>query len=103
MTGDALYPGLLTVPVRDWATYRKSAARLAAFARDHEISAVLGNHIEMKMHRGELYEIGTTYQPEERALPLTVSHIQEWHLACEAMGNSPHRDIHDDFIIGPLG
>jgi glyoxylase-like metal-dependent hydrolase (beta-lactamase superfamily II) len=98
LTGDTLYSGLLTVS--DWPSYRRSAARLAEFAGKNEISHVLGCHIEMKKTPRELYPIGSTYQPDEHALSLTVAHIREWHAACEAMGTSPHRDdIHDDFII----
>lgn len=100
LTGDTLYPGLLTV--QDWPAYRGSAARLAAFAASHEIAYVLGNHIEMKAQARQLYPIGTTYQPHEHLLPLASSHIAELHAACEAMGDAPHRDFHDDFIIEPL-
>jgi hydroxyacylglutathione hydrolase len=97
LTGDTLYPGLLTI--QDWNAYRRSAARLAAFAQQHEVALVLGDHIEMKKAPRELYPIGTTFQPDEHALPLTTAHIEELHAACEAMANSPHRDAHDDFII----
>jgi len=97
LTGDTLYPGLLTV--RDWPAYRRSAARLADFARNNEISHVLGCHIEMKNTPRELYDVGTTYQPHEHALPLSAAHVLEWHAACEAMAMSPHRDVHDNFII----
>jgi len=97
LTGDTLYPGLLTV--QDWNAYRRSAARLAAFAQQHEVALVVGNHIEMKKAPGELYPIGTTFQPDEHALPLKTAHIEELHAACEAMADSPHRDVHDDFII----
>jgi glyoxylase-like metal-dependent hydrolase (beta-lactamase superfamily II) len=101
LTGDTLYPGLLTVPARDWPSYRRSAARLAAFANQNTCSHVLGAHIEMKKTPREFYPVGptSTYQPDEHALPLTVAHLREWHAACEAMGTSPHRDIHDDFVI----
>jgi glyoxylase-like metal-dependent hydrolase (beta-lactamase superfamily II) len=101
LTGDLLYPGLLTV--RDWIAYRRSAARLADFARHHAISLVLGNHIEMKKTPRELYPVGTTYQPNEHSLPLGATHIAELHAACEAMANSPHLDVHDDFVIQPPG
>jgi hydroxyacylglutathione hydrolase len=97
LTGDTLYPGKLTVD--HWPSYRASAARLAAFAAAQSVSLVLGNHIEMKNVPGKLYPIGTRFQPDEHALPLSAAHIQEWHAACEAMANSPHRDVHDDFII----
>lgn len=98
LTGDTLYPGLLTV--QDWPAFRRSAARMAQFARQHEIAMVLGNHIEMMSMPRRLYRIGTIYQPDEHVLPLAAAHIEELHLACEAMGDSPRVDIHDDFVIG---
>jgi glyoxylase-like metal-dependent hydrolase (beta-lactamase superfamily II) len=97
LTGDTLYAGLLTI--QDWDAYRTSAARLAKFANSHEITSVLGNHIEMKKQPRQLYTIGTKYQPEEHSLPLNASHIHQLHEACEAMGNHPHLDVHDEFII----
>ena len=100
LTGDTLYPGLLTV--RDWPAYHRSAARLAAFARRHEVACVLGAHVEMKKAPRELYPVGTTFQPDEHALPLSAAHIEEWHAACAAMGDAPRRDVHDDFIIEPV-
>lgn len=98
LTGDTLYAGLLTIA--DWNAYRASAARLAHFADQYEISAVLGTHIEMKNVPRQLYDIGTTFQPQEHVLPLTAAHVQELHLACEAMAGHPRHDVHDDFIIG---
>jgi hydroxyacylglutathione hydrolase len=100
LTGDTLYPGLLTV--RDWPAYRRSAARLAEFARPREVAWVLGAHIEMKRTPRELYPIGSRHQPDEHALPLTAAHIREWHVACEAMAPSPRRAVRDDFIIEVL-
>lgn len=97
LTGDTLYPGLLTIA--DWNAYRASAARLAQFADQHEISAVLGAHVEMKNVPRQLYQIGTTFQPQEHVLPLTAAHIHELHQACVAMAGHPHQDVHDDFII----
>lgn len=98
LTGDTLYPGLLTV--RDWRAFRQSAARLAKFSAEHEVDLVLGNHIEMQASSGALYPIGSVYQPFEHALPLKVEHIYELHQACETMGDSPSYDVHKDFIIG---
>jgi glyoxylase-like metal-dependent hydrolase (beta-lactamase superfamily II) len=100
LTGDTLYPGLLTV--RDWPAYRSSAARLAAFAAAHPVSLVLGNHIEMSNRPGELYPLGTTFQPDEHPLPLSADDLREWHSACEAMGDAPRRDAHGRFVIEPL-
>jgi glyoxylase-like metal-dependent hydrolase (beta-lactamase superfamily II) len=99
LTGDTLYPGLLTVA--DWAAYRRSAARLAAFASTHPVSLVLGNHIEMKKTPGELYPLGTTFQPDEHPLPLDAAAFAEWLEACAAVGDSPRRVARDHFIIAP--
>jgi hydroxyacylglutathione hydrolase len=98
-TGDTLYPGLLTVV--DWPAYRSSVSALAQFASTHPITAILGAHIEMTKTPRQLYRIGTTFQPDEHVLSLDVSHLRELHEACEAMGNSPHHDVHNDFIIEP--
>ena len=97
LTGDTLYPGLLTV--QDSPVYVRSAARLAAFAAVHPVSAVLGNHVEMKRTPKAFYPIGTTFQPDEHPLPLGLHELEEWHAACEAMSDSPHRDVHSHFII----
>lgn len=68
LTGDTLYPGLIYV--KDWADYRNSIARLARFAEQHEVSAVLGAHIEATKTEGEYHPVGTVYQPNEASLPL---------------------------------
>lgn len=97
LSGDTLYPGLLTV--RDWPAFRGSARRLAEFARSTRVSQVLGNHIEMSRTPGVLYRLGATYQPDEHPLPLTADHIAELHGVCEAMAETPHDIVHASFAI----
>lgn len=75
-SGDALYPGLLTV--RDLAAYRASAQRLAAFARAHRVERALGAHVEMSARPYRLYPLGSASQPEEHALPLDAAAIAHW-------------------------
>ncbi len=99
-SGDNLYPGLLTV--RDWPAYRASAARVAAFARSHPISQVLGCHIEMSREPGRLYPLGSTYQPEEHVLQLGAEHLFELHEVCEAMGGAPRTAVRADFVVEPV-
>lgn len=99
LTGDTLYPGLLTV--QDWSAYRRSSTRLAQFAATHPVSFVLGAHIEMTKKPRQMYPLGTTFQPNEHALPLMAEDINTWHNACEAMGDPPHRLYSDNFIIEP--
>ena len=90
-SGDLLYPGLLTV--RDWPAYRASAARMAAFARVHPVSWVLGCHIEMSREPGRLYPLGTTWQPDEHVLQLGPEHVEELHEVCEALGDAPRAEV----------
>ncbi len=68
LTGDTVYPGLIYV--KHWDAYRNSISALATFSESHQLKAVLGAHIEMTGVAGQLYPIGTVYQPDEAALPL---------------------------------
>jgi hydroxyacylglutathione hydrolase len=99
LTGDSRYPGKLTV--ENWRDYRDSAARLAQFVATHPAALVLGAHIEMKKTPRQIYPVPTRFQPDKHVLPLSVQHVQEWHQACVAMGNNPHWDVHDEFVIAP--
>ncbi len=97
LTGDVLYPGLLTV--RDWPAYRASARRLAAFTARHPVRMALGHHIEMSRTPGQSYPLGATWQPDERPLPLDGSHVAALHDLCEAMGDQPHNATLADFAL----
>jgi hydroxyacylglutathione hydrolase len=104
LSGDALLPGTLTV--RDWTAYRESVRRLARFARETDtrgnpIRQILGGHIEMST-RGELYELGTTYQPDEAPLPLSVDDLFTLDEALEFAGASPRSIPGDRFIVEPV-
>ena len=99
LTGDTFYPGRLYV--RDWEAFRKSIARLLEFTRQHEISYILGNHIEMSTTPGVDYPTGSTFHPHEQALPLTIPDLQSLNIALEKLGDKPRRAVHDKFIIEP--
>lgn len=98
-TGDTLYPGLLVV--HNWTAYRRSAARLAEFAANHEIEFVLGAHIEMKRMPRQLYPIGTHFQPDEHVLQLGKPQIDELAAVCAAHSVAT-RIIRDHFIVEPV-
>lgn len=103
LTGDALLPGTLTV--RDWPAYRESTKRLARFAREtaargHPVRSVLGGHIEMTP-AGELYELGTTYQPDEAPLPLTVGDLLTLEALLEEAGDTPREIPGGRFVVKP--
>jgi hydroxyacylglutathione hydrolase len=104
LSGDTLLPGTLTV--RDWGAFRESAAHLAHFAREpaahgRPITHILGAHIEMSTN-GELYELGTTYQPEEASLPLGVDDLFALEAMLRDAGETPRPIPGHRFVVEPI-
>ncbi len=52
---------------------------------------------------GELYELGTTYQPDEAPLPLFVEDLFSLEAALEDAGQTPRRIAGDRFVVEPVG
>lgn len=98
-TGDTLYPGFLFISA--WNDYKASIQRLVHFVEGKPVCHVLGTHIEMTSTPGVAYPYGTVYQPNEHVLQLSINELIELHNACQAMGNNPHVEVHDHFIIDP--
>ena len=99
MTGDTLYPGYIYV--KDWEAYRNSIDRLATFASNNKVAAIFGAHIEMKNQARLYYAIGSTYQPNEAQLDLSVERLQALNTELKK-SDKPHEIIFDDFIIKPM-
>lgn len=99
LTGDTFYPGRLYVD--DWSSFRISINRLVDFSKTHEITHILGNHIEMSTADGIDYPIGTTYHPEEQQLPLTVEDLKTLQFSLNNLGDTPTKRVHKNFIIYP--
>ena len=99
LTGDTVYPGLIYV--KDWEAYLESISRLARFARNHEVVAVLGAHIEMTDRAGEYYPIGTVYQPHEAPLPLSPRALQTLDTAL-AKADGKETVYLDELVIQPM-
>lgn len=100
LTGDTFYPGRLYV--KDWNAFKLSIERLMKFTDNHEVSSILGNHIEMTQTPGEDYPMGTMYQPKEQPLPLSVANLKELSSALRILGDTPTKEVHDSFIIYPV-
>lgn len=97
LTGDTLYPGYIYL--KDWSEYKQSIARLVTFAKHNQISAILGAHIEMQNKAGEFYPIGSTYQPNEASLVLTLAQLQKLN---QQLNQQPNILIFNQFIIAPM-
>lgn len=101
LTGDTFYPGRLSIA--DWDAYRSSIRRLVAFADTHEISAILGTHMEMSLRPGEDFPAGSTFQPGEANLALTVADLRQLDETLNTLGAEPKSKTLSKFIVSPLG
>jgi glyoxylase-like metal-dependent hydrolase (beta-lactamase superfamily II) len=99
MTGDTLYPGYIFV--KNWREYQNSIDRLAKFASNNKVTAILGAHIEMKNQAKLYYPIGSTYQPNEAQLDLSVESLQNLNTELKE-SRKPREIILDDFIVKPM-
>jgi len=98
-TGDTFYPGRLYV--REWTSFKKSIKRIVHFAEEKNVTQFIGNHIEMTNKNGIDYPVGSTFQPHEHVLPMTMAQLKELDSALDRLGDSPKLEVHDHFIIYP--
>ena len=98
-TGDTFYPGRLYV--RDWPAFKKSIKRILRQAEEKMVTQFIGNHIEMTVKKGIDYPVGTTFQPDEHILPLTLAQLKELDDTLARLGELPTHEVHDHFIIYP--
>ena len=97
VTGDTVYPGRLYV--RDYPAFVASMDRLVAFARSRRVTHVMGCHVEMTSTPRRDYPLGTTWQPDEAPLPMTVEQLIDVRDAAAVAAGRPGRHVFDDFII----
>jgi hydroxyacylglutathione hydrolase len=97
LTGDTVIPGRLYA--FDFPQFLASLDRMVALADSRVITHMLGCHIEMTRQRGRDYPLGATYQPEERALEMTVAQLSDVRAAARSVAGN--RGVHrfDDFVI----
>ena len=99
MTGDTLYPGYIYV--KNWQAYKDSIDRLTQFTKNNAVTAIMGAHIEKQKSPNSYFPIGSTYQPNEANLDLTVESLQLLNKELKHH-NKPREIILDDFIIKPM-
>lgn len=101
LAGDSLYPGQLYI--KDWTAYKSSIRRLVEFSKTHQISAVMGTHIEMSSTPGKLFSRGSTFQPDEAGLALTVEDLSQLDEGLRQAGEKPKSITMEKFIVTPIG
>ncbi|TCO51215.1 glyoxylase-like metal-dependent hydrolase (beta-lactamase superfamily II) [Kribbella antiqua] len=100
-SGDSLYPGRLYV--FDWAAFRASIRRLAAFvAAGNPVEWIVGAHIELTKRPGEDYEMGSAVHPDEHVLQLRPDVLTELAQVLDEAGPEPFRIVRDHFIVYPV-
>ncbi len=97
LTGDTVYPGRLYV--QNFPEFQDSLERLEAFATSHPISHLVGGHVEMTDRPRRDYPLGTTYQPREATLWMSVAQLHAISEAARAVANLPGAHQFDDFAI----
>ncbi len=100
LTGDTVYPGIISV--LDWEEYLFSIDRLVLFAATHEVSAVLGSHIEMSQAPGVPYERGTVFQPNEASLVLSASTLNELKVNLDKTGGKRQEVASGSIVVRPV-
>ena len=82
-TGDMFYRGRLYL--EDWDAWAASVKRLRSMADDYPISHLINNHIEMTTQPMVDYPIGTTWQPSEPPMQMTLEMLDEAVKATEVI------------------
>jgi hydroxyacylglutathione hydrolase len=72
---------------------------MIALADSRTVTHVLGCHIEMTSRPGRDYPLGATYQPDERALQMTVAQLRDVRAAATSVAGKQGAHRFDDFII----
>jgi hydroxyacylglutathione hydrolase len=100
LTGDTFYPGRLYV--RDTAAFGQSVHRLAEFVRQHQVTHLLGAHIENTRSPFRDYPQGTVDQPDEHDLDLGRAQLFELDSVVRVMRGRMTRTVRRDFSVWPL-
>ena len=97
LTGDTVTPGRLYA--FDFPQFLASLDRMVSLAGSRAVTHVLGCHIEMTRQPGRDYPLGATYQPDERALEMTVAQLGDVRAAAASVAGKQGVHRFDDFVI----
>ncbi len=99
LTGDTFYPGRLYV--RDTAAFATSVHRLAEFVQRHEVTHMLGAHVENTSTPFRDYPIGTVDQPSEHGLDLGKTQLIQLDSVVQSMRGHMTRAVLRDLTVWP--
>ncbi len=95
-TGDMFYRGRLYLD--DWEAWAASIKRLRQLADEYPVTHLVNNHIEMTNPPKLDYPVGTTWQPDEPPMQMTLSMLDEAVKAIDEV-SGPGIYKYDDFLI----
>ncbi len=95
-TGDMFYRGRLYLD--DWEAWAASIKRLRQLADEYPVTHLVNNHIEMTNTPKLDYPVGTTWQPDEPPMQMTLSMLDEAVKAIDEV-SGPGIYKYDDFLI----
>jgi hydroxyacylglutathione hydrolase len=97
LTGDMFYRGRLYI--YDWELWTASIFRLIEFAEKNPITHFVNCHIEMTSTPRLHYRLGTTYQPDEPPMEMTMEQLYAVRDAIAQVKGVPGAHVFDDFIL----
>lgn len=97
ITGDMFYRGRLYI--YDWDAWSASIHRLIDFAEKNPVKHFVNCHIEMTTTPGLHYRLGTTYQPDEPPMEMTMKQLYDVRDAIVEVAGVPGAHVYDDFIL----
>lgn len=95
-TGDMFYRGRLYL--EDWDAWAASIRKLRSIADQNPVVHLVNNHIEMTDTPGVDYPIGTTWQPNEPPMEMTLEMLDQAVQATFEI-EEPGIYTYDDFLI----
>ena len=84
--------------LEDWDAWAASIRRLRALADDYPVAHLVNNHIEMTSAPAVDYPIGTTWQPDEPPMEMTLAMLDQAVEAVDVI-TEPGIYKYDDFLI----
>lgn len=97
LTGDLVYPVWLYV--QDMAAFTDSLDRMLRPATSGHVRHVMGAHIEMSRTPGPDYPLGTTFQPGEPPLQMSIDQLGGVWDGAVSVDNRPGAHVFDEFAI----
>ena len=100
-SGDVIYPGRLYFQCGKTLEFKSSIDRVVTFASTHDVTWLLGGHIEMKVRLGKSFNSQQASRTGEHLLELPVSIITEIKVGLSEMGGAPRVTQFDEFMLFP--